>query len=306
MLKDLLVSDPYSNSTSNSTMIWDNFKVELTYHSVFLAAIGFWLFIMWNAVMHQNTIQVWSINCFNIGLLVYSALQIIQTNSDLKSVQKILEDKDRADDIGYFLAAQIILPCIFGLFIPVYAWLSYKLTKEFDWRMYRITGGVGSTNSALRTYFMHQLFMKFSIFFGSGFLILDLVLTSVSNTGIILIPIIGSIIGLVAGLSGYYGARRSSFWLIITHCVCCIGSFAYVIVRVHDAFSRGGAYLDRAKIPLVVYAVTTECLLIATVVYAVLVFRNFWHRKIDLTGVLDKEQLIRSEKYTRPATSLDD
>ncbi|KAJ3051714.1 hypothetical protein HDU99_008340, partial [Rhizoclosmatium hyalinum] len=83
----LLHEQPTSTGNNANLNIWLNFKIELTYHTVFLASIGFLFFVVWDGVLHRNSIQCISVNFYLVGLLVYSVLQILQTDNDLNTIR---------------------------------------------------------------------------------------------------------------------------------------------------------------------------------------------------------------------------
>ncbi|KAJ3074502.1 hypothetical protein HDU98_011092 [Podochytrium sp. JEL0797] len=301
-IKRDLLGAQYQNGSDATYQIWTNFKVELTYHSIFLGSIGFWLFITWNGIMHQNLLQIFSINFFNIGLLVYSIMQILQTNNDLNTVKSHLSDPTIANDSGSFLAAQILLPSVIAVFIPVFVFLTYKLKGEFGWRMYRITGGDPKVTRAFTAYHVLLLLFKYSVFAGTGFMIIDLVLTSITTAGVISIPIVAAFIALGTVIAGFYSARFENKPFMVVFLVGCLGIFGYIVDRFVHAFQRGGDEFQRAKIPFIAFGVLCEGLLIACVVYGVLVMRNFGE---GLMSVLEQEVKRRRGEYQAPEIDMD-
>ncbi|KAJ3220787.1 hypothetical protein HDU81_011177, partial [Chytriomyces hyalinus] len=112
--------------------------------------------------MHKNVIQVISVNIYNIGLLVYSILQMQQIKSHLEDVREVLVEADRcADDTGLFLVAQILLIIVLGVFTPVFAFLTFKLYSEFGWRQYRISSGNPALEKVFIAYHILLLVLKF-------------------------------------------------------------------------------------------------------------------------------------------------
>ncbi|KAI9353692.1 hypothetical protein BDR26DRAFT_849057 [Obelidium mucronatum] len=283
--------------------IWFNFKVELTYHSVFLASIGFWVFVLWNAIMHQNFIQIIAINFYNFGLFIYSILQIVQTANDLNNVRGQVKDPNVASNSGYFLAAQILLPSIIGLFIPIYCYLTFQLHREFGWRMYRITGGEKVVTRAFTSYHILLLLLKFSAFSGTAFIILTLVLTSITEKGRIVIPLVGALVGIATLVAGYYGARFEIKGLMAFSIIGSLTIFGYTISRFVDAFRRGGREFERAKIPFLMFGVLSELMWLLTIVFSVVCWRNFG--KAGLKDVLDQESRRAKGKYQPPPTVIE-
>ncbi|KAI8606916.1 hypothetical protein BC830DRAFT_1159829, partial [Chytriomyces sp. MP71] len=212
------------------------------YHSVFLSGFVFLLAVVWDGVMHKNLMQVLSVNVYNVGLLVYSILQIVQVNNDLSFLRDSLESTywDDASNKGYFLAAQILLPVILGLFIPLFAYLTYRLHFEFGWRIYRVTGGSIQLEKVFFNYHILLLLLKFSVFFVFGFTVLDLVLTIVSDNGKFFIAIGAAVLGIVIPTLGFYGARKENRPLLILYSLGCLVVLGYLIQRVWQAFYKAG------------------------------------------------------------------
>ncbi|KAJ3032030.1 UNVERIFIED_CONTAM: hypothetical protein HDU68_008063 [Siphonaria sp. JEL0065] len=293
-IKNNLLGSVKSNGAYD---IWLNFKVELTYHSVFLVSIGFWVFIVHNAIMHQNFIQVIAVNFYNGGLFIYSILQILQTANDLNRVRSEVTDASVASNSGYFLAAQVLLPSIIGLYFPVFAFLTYKLFQEFGWRMYRITGGDKVITRVFTTYHILLLLLKFCAFSGTAFLVITLVLTSITPKGIIMIPVIGGIIGLSTVICGFFASRFEIRLLMALFIAGCMGIFGYIINRFVDAFKRGGSEFERAKIPFIMFGIMSELMWLTAIVFAVICWMNFGK---GLKGVLDQEHRRRKGQYVAP------
>ncbi|KAJ3132068.1 hypothetical protein HK100_005717 [Physocladia obscura] len=299
-----------SNTTDAINNADSNLRVGLTYHAVFLASIVFWLGVTWDALLNQNIMQVISINAYNFGLLVYSATQIVQTRKDTALLGPVLPENITDDtNTGGFLAAQIVLPVIIGVFIPIFAYLTYRLRLEFGWRQYRISGGDIKMRSIFFAYDVLLLLLKFSLFFVAGFTVLDLVLTSVSVNGTILIPIFGVLVALILTGAGYYGIRREISSYMTIYIIGCLLVIGYLIQRVDKAFKDSASNtatsisdFSRVQIPFVLYAVIGGCLLLGSVIYGTICWRNFGK---GLKNVLDQELKTKVEGYVPEVIDLE-
>ncbi|KAJ3355347.1 hypothetical protein HDU83_003642 [Entophlyctis luteolus] len=302
----IIINERYSSSqlfdalastnvaTDSVDQVSSDLRVEVTYHSVFLGSLVFWLGITWDALLHQNLMQIVSINMYNVGLLVYASTQIAQTKMDTDSVASALPPNlsDNSSS-GLFLAAQIVLPVIIGLFIPVFAYLSYRLHFEFGWRQYRITGGDLELRRIFFRYDILLLLLKFAIFFVVAFTVLDLVLTAVTSNGLIVIPILGAIVGAMVTTAGYYGARRENRLYIVIYITGCLVVLAYLVDRMYDAFRRKANADDfsRVEIPFMLYGSISFCLVLTSVFFGVVCWLNFGK---GLREVLDDEAKKKS------------
>ncbi|ORY36808.1 hypothetical protein BCR33DRAFT_718513 [Rhizoclosmatium globosum] len=292
MVLDALVNDK-TNFDAAYDAVWVNFRVGLTYHSVFLASIIFWLGCTWDGLLNKNIMQCFGINAYNVGILVYSLLQIKQTSNDFDRIADnwVGFDKNYYNS-GYFLAAQILLPCLIGVFIPLFAYLTYRMFLEFGWRQYRITGGNKQLEKVIYSYHILLLLLKFALFFVTAFTVLDLALTTVTDRGKYVISIVGGIFGVLLTAAGFYGARRENGYLLSFYIFGCCLVIGYLIERVYEAYNRSldvnnESDYKRAELPFLLYAALSALLVIASIVFGVVSYTNFGK---GLKDVLDQEQ----------------
>ncbi|KAJ3016360.1 UNVERIFIED_CONTAM: hypothetical protein HDU68_012248 [Siphonaria sp. JEL0065] len=271
-----------------------NFRVGLTYHSVFLASLIYWFVVTWDALMHANIMQCISVNFYNAGLFIYAILQINQTAKDLEFINTSdLSDPSLASyNTGYFLASQLLIPIIIGLFTPVFAYLTYRMHLEFGWRQYRISGGSIKLEKVFFAYHILLLLLKYALFFVTGFTVLDLALTYVSEQGKYVIPIGAAVVGALTSACGFYGARYEKKSLILLYITGCVAVIGYLVDRVYDAVKRSKdptleSDFERAKSPFLMYAATSGVLVIASLVFGVVSYNNF---NKGLRQVLDGEE----------------
>ncbi|KAJ3016361.1 UNVERIFIED_CONTAM: hypothetical protein HDU68_012249 [Siphonaria sp. JEL0065] len=274
----------------------------MTYESVFLASCGFWVFITWDGIMNLNTMEIISINFYNFGLFAYSITQIIQIAHDRTSLADSLEDLSASQNSGTFLIAQLALPIVIGLYIPLFAYLTVKLIRDFGWRQYRITGGMIQLQKVFFAYDILLLLIKYSLFFVTGFTVVDLVLTQVSKNGVLIIPIVGSVVGFAIAFAGYYGIRYEHKWVSILYLFGTVAACGYLVNRLYDAYRRGGDTIGRIEVPFLLYAGTAGLLLIGSFVYGVICMMNFG---VGLKQVLDMEAAKKRGEFTPREIDLD-
>ncbi|KAJ3231707.1 hypothetical protein HDU78_007563 [Chytriomyces hyalinus] len=126
--------------------------------------------------MHKNTLQVISVNAYNVGLFVYSILQMQQINIHLQDVRETARiDDPLSNNSGLYYVAQILLIVLLGVFMPVFLYLTVKLYKEYEWRKVRISKGDLNLYNDFIAYHILLLTIKFGTFFMAGFVIINLV-----------------------------------------------------------------------------------------------------------------------------------
>ncbi|KAJ3231706.1 hypothetical protein HDU78_007562 [Chytriomyces hyalinus] len=269
-----------------------SYKVSITYHSVFIAAMVFCLLMTWDGIMNSNIIQVISVNFHNLGLFIYSLLQIIQ----------LRKDNDLLGGPGFpawFLASQIVLPCVLGIFLPTFAYLTFRTNSDFGWRIFKITGGDKAMDKAFVFYHIFLLFLKFSLFFVLGFTIINVVLTPTSEAGKIMIPVALAVIGTVFPLIGYLGVRFENRTVTSLFIAGYTGLIGFVVYRTWEAFNRSNdsSNFNRAKIPFLMYACVGVMLLFGAIISGVLCWAQYDR---GLKHVLDQERKRRSGDHVAP------
>ncbi|KAJ3074501.1 hypothetical protein HDU98_011091 [Podochytrium sp. JEL0797] len=266
-----------TSSEQASEDIWYNFKIEVTYESVFVASIWFWLFLTWDAIIHLNTVEILAINAYNVGLFAFGVSQIIQINSDHSGIMNEISNVQfDFFNTGGFLVAQIIIPIVIGLYSCLFGLLLCpKLVKDFGWRQYRITGGSIALNKVFLVYDVTLLLLKFCLFFVTGFTIIDL---------------------------GFYGSRYEIRWLMIGYQLGILVSLGYIIQRIYAAYTQDAQTSSRVEVPFLVYAACSAMLLMASFVFGMLCMSNFGK---GLKEVLDQEVKRKNGDFVPQAIDLD-
>ena len=93
------------------------------------------LVLVYDALQQKNTIQVIGLVLYNLGLLIYAAIQWDQVDDAVKSLTKQGLITDHFwDKINPMLVA---LPIIMAAFTIVLAFIAWKLYDEFAWTIYK-------------------------------------------------------------------------------------------------------------------------------------------------------------------------
>lgn len=110
-------------------------KTIPTYLALFIFGFVYELVLAWDALRLKNTIQVIGICMYNIGMLIYSAVQMDQVN---EAVQNLVEkndiDRETWQNLKPFLIAA---PCVIALGTVLLAFIAWKLYNEFAWTIYK-------------------------------------------------------------------------------------------------------------------------------------------------------------------------
>lgn len=110
-------------------------KTIPTFLALYIFGFLYQLLLVYDALRLKNTIQVIGLCIYNVGLLVYAAVQMDQ-------IQEAVVSLEATNGIGPgvwrierpFLIA---IPCIIGLGTVLLAVIAWKLYDEFAWTIYK-------------------------------------------------------------------------------------------------------------------------------------------------------------------------
>jgi hypothetical protein len=106
-----------------------------TYLAVFMFGYLYQLWLVWDALRLKNTIQVIGLVIYNVGIMIYAAIQYDQ----IKDATNELNIEDSVDpsfwsDVKPYL---ITLPCLMAFATILFALEAWKLYGEFAWTIYK-------------------------------------------------------------------------------------------------------------------------------------------------------------------------
>jgi hypothetical protein len=114
-------------------------KVIPTYLTLFIFAFVYQLVLVYDSLRLKNTIQVIGLCLYNLGILIYSSVQVNQIRDAvyelyLSSPSYLHEGQLLWPVIHPFLIA---VPVIIGLGTAVMTFIAWKLYDEFAWTIYK-------------------------------------------------------------------------------------------------------------------------------------------------------------------------
>ena len=108
-----------------------------TYLSLFIFGDVYQLLLVYDSLRLKNTIQVIGLCLYNVGMLIYAAVQYDQIKeaiSTLGEEQHVVPNSNVWSTISPFLVA---VPCIIAFFTIVMSFVAWKLYDEFAWTIYK-------------------------------------------------------------------------------------------------------------------------------------------------------------------------
>lgn len=252
-----------------------------TYLSLFIFGFLYQIGLTWDALRLKNTIQILGLCAYNIGLIIYAAVQTDQINQAIALLVGGDQNVDGSlnSDVRPFLIA---VPCVIGLGTILMCFAALKLYQEFAWTIYKhISADLGMR----RRYLVYQIyitFLKFDFFFFLSFTVQFLVVVvNIKDVefGLTVAALPVTIILLI--LAGLWTRREIVLGMIFT-ILCYFGGLAYFffkLIRMYDVSSPAGYMRVQTYLParrgLTTFAVITILLLFATIIIAIICTFNF-------------------------------
>jgi MFS family permease len=135
---------------------------------------------VWDALRMKNTIQVIGLVAYNVGLLLYGAVQIEQIKEAIFSLaeEEFVHKQIWSDTMPFLIA----IPSIIAVATIALGFISWKLYDEFAWTIYK---RISADLRMKRRYLQYQVYialLKFDFFFFLGFTVQFVVIVTQRKT----------------------------------------------------------------------------------------------------------------------------
>ncbi|KAJ3192409.1 hypothetical protein HK101_006614 [Irineochytrium annulatum] len=291
------------------------FRAGIMYHSAFVCAILFGLFVAWDALLYLtrnpmtsqfNIIQTLAVVIYSFGILFYTIIQITQTAKTFNNAQAASLGLDTVKESKTFSGVEAGLVGLALLWFLLIAFMAWQLFREFGWRIYRRIGGNIELERGFFNFHVFLLMNKYQVFFISMFTTFILVLATPSDpsTAHKIIGVTCAVgIPWLAGtfVSGYYGARLERKLLLF---YCFVGNFGlagYVGYYIYQCYTSTANEADQDNLytgiqnPLYFFGSMSLLAQLVSMIYTVVCSKRF---KTGLKDVLD--QSLKSAPPPKP------
>ncbi|KAH8728321.1 hypothetical protein GQ44DRAFT_45581 [Phaeosphaeriaceae sp. PMI808] len=247
-----------------------------TYLAVFMFGYLYQLWLVWDALRLKNTIQVIGVVIYNIGILIYAAIQMDQIADATRELNKgNFVKKEFWGDVRPMLIA---LPCLMAVATVFFAFVAWKLYDEFAWTIYKHISADLRLKRRYLTYQIYIALLKFDFFFFLAFTVQFLVVVKGTKTVELALTAAALVITFFLLFFAAWWVRRESVPGMITIIIVYFIAMAYFLFKLIRMWI---ANLDRqdeykpARKSLTAFAVLTILLLVFTIIVACTCTHNF-------------------------------
>ncbi|CAO1605690.1 hypothetical protein XANCAGTX0491_009196 [Xanthoria calcicola] len=259
-----------------------------TFLALYIFGFLYQLLLVYDALRLKNTIQIIGLCIYNVGLLVYAAVQKDQIDEAIKQLSsgsKNLIDASVWNEEKPFLIA---IPCVIGLVTVLMAIIAWKLYDEFAWTIYKHISADLKMKRRYLTFQIYIALLKFDFFFFLGFTIqFVVVVVDRSNVEFYLTIAAIPITIIILIMAGFFTRRENTpgMLVIITLYFAGLAYFLFKLARMWQPNGPRYKLYNPVRSPLTTFAVITVILIVLTIINACMCTANFGHGlKPHITG----------------------
>ncbi|KAJ7102143.1 hypothetical protein B0H15DRAFT_936214 [Mycena belliarum] len=266
------------------------------YLSIFALAHVFQFVMAVDAVYARNTLQFISLTIFNALFLVYAVIQIGEIRQ--------LDTTSVTGSIPINVLTTTI-PIVIAIAEVAYIALGWKIYNEFGWKVYKFLGADRRIKKMHATYQIYDCLVKYNVFFFGGFSVQFIWLVLLQHDWEYYVTCAALPLSLILLVEGHLAARHESKPMMFTFISGCAGGMIYFVYKLGKVIK----YKDTLDFKLVwktltVFSVISIMLLLATIVFSIMVLRNFGRGLKDSLAKKDMSHNRAGSQHHRRAASM--
>ncbi|PLB43221.1 hypothetical protein P170DRAFT_481167 [Aspergillus steynii IBT 23096] len=234
------------------------------------------LLLVWDALRHENAIQLIGLCICNIGLAMYGVVQVKEIKIAVADMNA--DPSNTPDDLWSKYKVHIILvPAMMALGSIIMSVLTWKLYSEFSWSFFKNISADLRMKRRFITYQVYIALLKFDFFFINGCLMLVLLgiisedWSLESIVSMAFIPL--SMITLY--LAGLFTRREKTVGMVVVIIILCIYMACFATLLWWMNTLHGSTDYGSTRLSLTLLIAITLGLILMTIVTGIMCMRNF-------------------------------
>ncbi|KAM0806371.1 hypothetical protein BDR22DRAFT_797381, partial [Usnea florida] len=247
--------------------------------TLFIFGYVYELVLAYDALRLKNTIQIIGLCLYNLGLLIYAAVQMAEIHDAVTYLDTLGPSAITPTTWSALKPFLVAIPCVIAVGSIAMSVVARKIYDEFAWTIYK---HISADLRMKRRYLAYQIYialLKFDFFFFLGFTVqFVVVVVGVKDVEFALTIAAIPVTILILIMAGYF-TRKESFSGMIAIIILYFGGMAYFLfklVRMYQPTKRAARYLPARK-TLTSFAVITLVLIVLTIINAIVCASNFRH-----------------------------